>query len=50
MKHAHTLHKAVEVILNLAKVLGGNWSAVISLAMSMFELYTVLRTPEPLAA
>ena len=50
MKHAHILHKAVEVILNLVKVLGGNWSAAISLAMSLFELYAVLQGPEPSAA
>lgn len=50
MKHARTVHRVAEVVLNLVKVLGGNWSAVISLAMSLFELYETLRGPEPIAA
>lgn len=47
MKSARTIHRVADVILNLVKVLGGNWSAIISLAMSVFELYEVLRGPEP---
>jgi hypothetical protein len=47
MKRARTIHQVAEVILNLVKVLGGNWSAIISLAMSTFELYAMLRGPEP---
>lgn len=50
MKNARTIHKVADVVLNLVKVLGGNWSAIISLAMSMFELYEVLRGPEPSVA
>jgi hypothetical protein len=50
MKRARTIHQVAEVILNLMKVLGGNWSAIISLAMSTFELYVMLRGPEPSAA
>jgi hypothetical protein len=50
MKRVRTIHQVAEVILNLVKVLGGNWSAIISLAMSTFELYVMLRGPEPSAA
>jgi hypothetical protein len=50
MKKARTIHRVADVIINLVKVLGGNWSAIISLAMSMFELYEVLRGPEPTIA
>jgi hypothetical protein len=50
MKKARTVHRVADVIINLVKVLGGNWSAIISLAMSMFELYEVLWGPEPAIA
>jgi hypothetical protein len=50
MKRARTIHRVADVVLNLVKVLGGNWSAIISLAMSVFELYEVLWEPEPSAA
>jgi hypothetical protein len=50
MKKARTVHRVADVIINLVKVLGGNWSAIISLAMSIFELYEVLRGPEPTIA
>lgn len=45
MKLMRTIHRAVDVVINLAKVLGGNWPAVFSLAASTIELYAVLREP-----
>jgi hypothetical protein len=50
MKHARTIHRVAEVVFNLVKVLGGNWSAIFSLAMSMLELYETLKGPEPQVA
>jgi hypothetical protein len=49
MKRIRTVHRVAEVILNLVKVLGGNWTAIFSLAMSVLELYETLRAPEPAA-
>jgi hypothetical protein len=33
------ISKVVEVLFNFAKVLGGNWTAIAALAMSMIELH-----------
>lgn len=41
MRYAQIAHKAAEVIFNLIKVLGGNWIAAFSLALSLFDLYQV---------
>ena len=46
MRHAQTIHRVAEVALLLIKVLGGNWSAIFSLALGMMELYISWRGRE----
>jgi len=49
MKRVRTVHRVAEVLFHLVKVLGGNWAAIFSLAMSVLELYETLRGPQPAA-
>lgn len=39
MQYVRMIGKLVEVLFNLAKVLGGNWVAIAALAMSMIDLH-----------
>ena len=46
MQYVRIICKIAEVAFNLFKVLGGNWSAVVALVLSMVELHAVC-WPEP---
>jgi hypothetical protein len=37
--------KMAEVAFNLVKVLGGNWSAMVALVMSVIDLHAAWREP-----
>lgn len=43
MRYVRIIWKIVEVAFNVIKVMGGNWSAVIALVLSMVELHAVWR-------
>jgi hypothetical protein len=43
VRYVRIIWKLVEVAFNLIKVMGGNWSAVVALALSMVELHAVWR-------
>jgi hypothetical protein len=43
VRYVKIIWKIVEVAFNLMKVMGGNWSAVVALVLSMFELHAVWR-------
>ena len=46
MQYVRIICKIAEVAFNLFKVLGGNWSAVVALVLSMVELHAAC-WPEP---
>ena len=39
VEYVRIIGKIVEVLFNLAKVLGGNWASIAALALSMVELH-----------
>lgn len=47
MRHVQTIYKMAELVFLLIKVLGGNWSAILSLVLGMMELYMELRGQGP---
>jgi hypothetical protein len=46
VQYVRIICKIAEVAFNLFKVLGGNWSAIAMLVLSMVELHSAWR-PEP---
>ncbi|MBV9453176.1 MAG: hypothetical protein JOZ19_03490 [Rubrobacter sp.] len=46
MQYVRIICKIAEVAFNLFKVLGGNWSAIATLVLSMVELHAAWQ-PEP---
>jgi hypothetical protein len=46
VQYVRIICKIAEVAFNLFKVLGGNWSAIAALVLSMVELHAASR-PEP---
>ena len=46
MQYVRIICKIAEVAFNVFKVLGGNWSAVVALVLSMVELHAAC-WPEP---
>lgn len=49
MQYVRIICKIAEVAFNLFKVLGGNWTAVAALVLSMVELHAAF-CPEPRTA
>ena len=45
MEYARIIGKVAAVVLNLAKVLGGNWLAIVALVMSVMDLHAAWRAP-----
>ena len=45
MQYVRIMSKIAEVLFNLFKVLGGNWSAIAALVMSMIELHAAWQEP-----
>ena len=45
MQYVRIMSKIVEVLFNLFKVLGGNWTAIAALVMSMIELHAAWQEP-----
>jgi hypothetical protein len=52
VRYVQIIWKLVEVAFNLIKVMGGNWSAIVALVLSMIELHAMWRddlaTAQPL--
>lgn len=45
MEYVRFIAKIAEVVFNLVKVLGGNWSAIVALVMSVIDLHAAWRGP-----
>jgi hypothetical protein len=46
VQHLRTIGKIAEVVFTLVKVLGGNWSAIITLVMSVIDLHAAWQAPK----
>ena len=45
MEYVRIIAKIAEVVFNLFKVLGGNWSAIVALVMSVVDLHSAWQAP-----
>ena len=45
MEYVRIIARIAEVVFNLVKVLGGNWSAVAALVMSLIDLHAAWQAP-----
>ena len=50
MENVRIIAKIAEVVFNLMKVLGGNWSAIIALVMSVMDLHAAWQAPRAVQA
>jgi hypothetical protein len=45
MEYVRIISKIAEVVFSLVKVLGGNWSAIVALVMSVIDLHAAWQVP-----
>ena len=45
VQYVRIIGKIAEVLFNLTKVLGGNWSAIVALIMSVIDLHAAWQAP-----
>jgi hypothetical protein len=45
VEYVRIIGKIAEVLFNVAKVLGGNWSAIAALVMSVIDLHAAWQGP-----
>jgi len=45
VQYVRIVGKIAEVLFNLTKVLGGNWSAIVTLVMSVIDLHAAWQAP-----
>ena len=45
MQYVRIIGKIAEVLFNLTKLLGGNWSAIVALIMSVIDLHAAWQAP-----
>jgi hypothetical protein len=46
VQYVRIVGKIAEVLFNLTKVLGGNWSAIVTLVMSVIDLHAAWQAPK----
>jgi hypothetical protein len=45
MEYVRIMSKIAEVVFSLVNVLGGNWSAIVALIMSVIDLHAAWQAP-----